>query len=235
MENRKNVKMRGPTPNRVIVFAGAVVLGGWFGGWSVGLTPAGEEKEIRQRRAVGDIPHPRATGDELLQLAREAVEKWTQPGFDPVAGELADWTDAEIRDALNESLTDPHAALTGWAGTLPERGGRNRRAGSSWIASRAGGCGDRCRQDLPANGAGCHRPELRQGPRFLRSHHAAIPVLPGSAGASGRRLDERALTQVVGSVVRGLAKLPSGKMGGTAQGVEVGGGGVGGWKEIAEC
>jgi hypothetical protein len=116
MENRKNVKMRGPTPNRVIVFAGAVALGGWLGWSSVGRTPRGEEMEISQRRSARETPQPRATRDELLQLARAVVEKWTQPGFDPVVEELADWTDAEIRDALNESLTDPHAALTGWAG-----------------------------------------------------------------------------------------------------------------------
>jgi hypothetical protein len=167
MENRKNVKMRGPTPNRVIVFAGAVALGGWLGWSSVGRTPRGEEMEISQRRLARETPQPRATRDELLQLARAVVEKWTQPGFDPVVEELADWTDAEIRDALNESLTDPHAALTGWAGNelgvklLGEWVKRDFAAALAWFealdsravkARLAGTLSDRWPRDKAENG-----------------------------------------------------------------------------------
>lgn len=63
---------------------------------------------------------PKWTREDALRSAKERGEKVKTPGFNPYEDIVADWTDEEIRSALEASLKHPQCALqAGAAAELP--------------------------------------------------------------------------------------------------------------------
>lgn len=88
-------------------------------GWALGMaagTPgpeggAGWSGEASP--AKGDASKAKWSRDDVLGFARGRMEKIHAPGFNPYEEVVADWTDEEIRAALDESLKHPECVLPG--------------------------------------------------------------------------------------------------------------------------
>lgn len=104
-----------------IVFALAAVAG-W--GFSMSsrkpdtFAPTPEQAKGSSIEAAAS--KPKWTREDVLRSAKDRAEKLKAPGYNPYEDIVADWTDEEIRAALEESLKHPDCALArGAAGELP--------------------------------------------------------------------------------------------------------------------
>ncbi|GAA5116272.1 hypothetical protein JIN84_19275 [Luteolibacter yonseiensis] len=73
-------------------------------------TPAPLET-TRKTSPRASPPRPVWTTDDFIKLARDRARIMGQPGYNPLAETLADWTDSEIIAALDACLTDPDVVL----------------------------------------------------------------------------------------------------------------------------
>ncbi len=88
----------------------ATLLGGLIG-WSFSARNSPAPPPIPRPAPVQPTPRPTWTTGDFLASARKQSLQAKQPGFNPLAEKLADWTDEEIIAALNASLHDPDFAL----------------------------------------------------------------------------------------------------------------------------
>lgn len=95
------------------VVAGVVI--GWFSG-SAGPAPVDAGTPVSRGGRQEPVSRARWSPEEFKQAAKAELEKELQPHLNPLEAGMAEWTDAELRAALNESLTDPDFALPNGGG-----------------------------------------------------------------------------------------------------------------------
>ena len=100
----------------LIVSACAGLAGGWIGWSSIEKESLPPPVKLTIDGPLRPGPRPVWTTADFLQSARDLDSRMKQPGFNPLAEKVADWTDQEIIAALNASLTDPECILFGGAG-----------------------------------------------------------------------------------------------------------------------
>lgn len=93
-----------------IAFAIATMIGMWIG-WS------SYKQEFRQslssKSTTSSLPavRPKWRHEDFLDFVRQRSARFEKLDYNPLTGELANWTDREIIDALNASLSDPEIML----------------------------------------------------------------------------------------------------------------------------
>ncbi len=100
------------TNHAVAAFVPAALIGlglGWSTSGHREQVPAPEKTTAKT--AVRERLRPEPKKETLLEIATRRVQDRSQPDYNPLADELADWTNDEIRAALEESLVHPEAAL----------------------------------------------------------------------------------------------------------------------------
>lgn len=101
--------------NALIAFACAGSIGCLFG-W--GFTEKRPTASLPEKEPVSARPVVRAkwSNTDFLNTVHEQASRWGKVGRNPLAEKLADWSDREIIDALNASLSNPDIMLVGSAG-----------------------------------------------------------------------------------------------------------------------
>lgn len=124
------------------------VPAGWLAGraWSRGddglsVNPVEAAAPAPARPVKKDPPRKRQLGEaEFIGSLREYSKAMRTPGFSPLAEVLADWTDAEVIAALEESIADPAThGMPGDEGNatlllLQEWMKRDLDASAKWVA-----------------------------------------------------------------------------------------------------
>lgn len=100
----------------ILVFAGAVAAGAAIG-WSGHRGQDQESNPVLAQKAETRTPAgPKWGKEDFLKSIRSRIKQATQPGHNPFTEVFADWTDDEIRSALEESLVHPECLLLGGTG-----------------------------------------------------------------------------------------------------------------------
>jgi len=99
----------------IVVFAGAVLAGGVLG-WSTAARPEGGEVAAKAVSGPRDPQRPRWGKEDFLKGIRDRV---AMPNFNPLARELAEWTDEELKATLKASLVHPDCLLPGDGASIP--------------------------------------------------------------------------------------------------------------------
>ncbi len=88
-------------------------------GWSFSMRPrSGTAVPVVPDRPPPAVSKPKWTRADVLRSAKDRAEKVRTPGYNPYDDIVADWTDDDIRVALEASLKHPDCALMG--GSAPE-------------------------------------------------------------------------------------------------------------------
>jgi hypothetical protein len=178
----------------MVAFACAMLVGG-VAGWGVAgkREPAERQTISRSARLSG---RPKPTLDDFIQSARERAERRRDPGYLPLSDELADWSNDEIRSALEAGLVHPENLIEYGKGRgivnslLHEWMRRDFDAVLAWYeALQSPSAKNRLTTELasgwPADKAG-------QGLDFILAHRALFPDSKGWA-VINRNLEQRAI------------------------------------------
>lgn len=156
----------------------ASLLAGGFVGWSASLKQSPLPPPVaKERPAPVVVPKPRWATADFIDHARKRAGLEKQPGHNPLSEMLADWTDEEIRAALDASLSDPDFVFDEYnpAGLLlGEWMKRDLAAAVAWfdqLESRSA----QSRLALPLS----HRwpaDQAEQGFAYVRGHRELFPA-----------------------------------------------------------
>ena len=112
------------TPRRIFIiwevpgaaFCITALLGAYFGGNTSDNRP--HDSTAQQDRQPAESLKPRWTRDDFLEKGRLLDSSMRQTGYNPLADELADWSNAEIITALDDCLHNPDVIIPGGSGFL---------------------------------------------------------------------------------------------------------------------
>jgi hypothetical protein len=93
----------------IVVFAATAVTGGVLG-WSSASHPVAGDAVRRTTAGQRETLRPKWGKEDFVKAIRERA---AIPNFNPLAGDLANWTDEELKAALETSLVHPDCRIPG--------------------------------------------------------------------------------------------------------------------------
>lgn len=93
-----------------MTFTFAALVGMWIG-WSPPKQESRHSASDNSTSSPHAVVRPKWRSEDFREFVRERSERFMKPDYNPLTTELANWTDREIIDALNASLTDPEIML----------------------------------------------------------------------------------------------------------------------------